>query len=652
MRGFFSLLNRFRADERGVFAVIFGLLAIVLVAMAGAAVDYTSMETARAKAQIALDSAALGLAPKIYDDDVTEEQMIADAQALVAERVSDASVAIDITGADIDGDNGTLGLTGQITVPMAFVQLVGIQSLTATIVSQATKGSIDLEVALAIDITKSMEGEDQIGALETASSALIDIVVKTNQEPTYSKMAIVPWSMGVNVGSYADKVRGTPRGQTNITAASWSTTTGNITNLTRASPGVVTSNNHGLQTGDRIVITGVKGMTQINNPQSGGNKAYRVVKINSNTFSLQQFSNGNAINTTSANGYSTYTSSGSWKKCANINCEVVVTSADHGIEENEQVRITNVQGMTQINTVTTGTMNTSTRTSWTATGVTANTLTLSGTFGPDYGTFSNSGTNYAKLQCLSNSASRRPCQILRYVAADGSTVRMPSITNCVTERATDRYTNTKPSATWLGRHYPDGNSLNNCITNQIVPLTSVKATLHAATTGLVAAGSTSGHTGLAWGWYLLSHSFGADLFPVGSESIPADPTLEDADPVMKVLVLMTDGLFNTSYCDGVVAKNADSVAGNNQQRINCNGVNSTTQGEDLCDAIAADHIIIYTVAFALHEIQDADDRETVRQMLADCATPDGGAFEATDGDDLQEAFRKIGENISDLRLSM
>jgi len=117
-------------------------------------------------------------------------------------------------------------------------------------------------------------------------------------------------------------------------------------------------------------------------------------------------------------------------------------------------------------------------------------------------------------------------------------------------------------------------------------------------------------------------------------------------------VLMTDGLFNTNYCNGVVAKNADSVAGNNQQRINCNGINSTTQGEELCEQIADDGIVIYTVAFALQEIGNQTERETVRQMLADCATPDGGAYEATDGDELLEAFGNIGDAITNLRLSM
>ena len=59
------LLERFARDERGVFAVIFGLLAIVLVAMGGAAADYIQVDHVRARSQIALDAAALALPPHI-----------------------------------------------------------------------------------------------------------------------------------------------------------------------------------------------------------------------------------------------------------------------------------------------------------------------------------------------------------------------------------------------------------------------------------------------------------------------------------------------------------------------------------------------------------------------------------------------------------
>ncbi|MGV3492143.1 MAG: ubiquitin-activating E1 FCCH domain-containing protein [Devosia sp.] len=636
MRGVIALLKRFHSDESGIFAVIFGVMAIVLVALAGAAVDYTAMETGRARAQIALDSAALGLAEYLYDDDVSEETLVADAQALVRERMAnDSTLTINVTDAIKDEENGTLRFIADVTVPMAFVQLVGVNTLTATLISEATKGSINLEVALAIDVTLSMAGEDQIGALEDATQDLIGIVVKEDQDPTYSKMAIIPYSMGVNVGDLANDVRGTPEPYTAITAASWTTSSKTISTATKANPMVITSNAHGFVDNDRVWVSGVSGMTQLNS------KIYCVVRVDANKYQLKATSNngntcGSVISSTSYSNFST-SSLGTAKKCTINTCQVRVTSNGHGITNDEYVYITNVAGMTQLNNK-----------AWQVESVATNTYVLKDNVAPtSFGTYSSGGRTY----CTTNNANEAPCTYFRYTAADNSTVRVPAITTCVTERATNRYSDVGPSTTALGRHYPDGNSLNTCLGNKLIPLTSDDDFLIEQTTGLVAAGSTAGHTGLAWAWYMLSNTFTSDLFDAGSESISANTELEDADPVMKVVVLMTDGLFNTNYCNGVVAKNADSVAGNNAQRINCDGVNSTTQGIELCNQIEADGIIVYTVAFALQEIGNPVERETVRQMLANCATPDGGAYEATDGDELLDAFQDIGKNISDLRLS-
>ncbi len=44
MSNFQKLIQRFARDGARVFAVIFGLLAIVLIAMGGAVVDYVSLE--------------------------------------------------------------------------------------------------------------------------------------------------------------------------------------------------------------------------------------------------------------------------------------------------------------------------------------------------------------------------------------------------------------------------------------------------------------------------------------------------------------------------------------------------------------------------------------------------------------------------------
>lgn len=57
--------------------------------------------------------------------------------------------------------------------------------------------------------------------------------------------------------------------------------TGAITGATAANPVVVTSNAHGLSNGDKIFISGVAGMTELNEKQ------YLVANVTTNTFELQ-----------------------------------------------------------------------------------------------------------------------------------------------------------------------------------------------------------------------------------------------------------------------------------------------------------------------------------------------------------------------------
>lgn len=68
-----------------------------------------------------------------------------------------------------------------------------------------------------------------------------------------------------------------------------------ITGITQANPGVVTAAAHGLSNGDRVVITGVAGMTQVNN------REFTVAGATANTFQLS------GVNTT---GYDAYSSGG------------------------------------------------------------------------------------------------------------------------------------------------------------------------------------------------------------------------------------------------------------------------------------------------------------------------------------------------------
>jgi hypothetical protein len=125
------------------------------------------------------------------------------------------------------------------------------------------------------------------------------------------------------------------------------------------------------------------------------------------------------------------------------------------------------------------------------------------------------------------------------------------------------------------------------------------------------------------------------------------PAAYGGDDLLKVVVLMTDGEFNTTYCKGVISKDATSGSGAASDKINCNATNGNAfdQAEALCDAMKAQGVVIYTVGFALAANGEAED------IMKSCATDTDHVFLPDSGADLKVAFRAIGQDINALRLS-
>lgn len=661
MHRFIGLIARFGRDERGVFAVMFGVIAIVLIALGGAVVDYVAVEQARSRAQIALDAAALALQPEIFLTKYTTAQLKVKAQDLMLERLDgEWGVQASVTNIAVDKDEGSLYLRARMTVPTMFVGLVGVNSLSAEIQSEVKRGSMDVEVAVSVDITGSMNeiipggggrpAQSKIAALETALGELIDLVVKDEQVPSYSKMAIVPYSMAVNVGAtWAPAIRGAVTAPTAITNIAWASGSAKtITAATKANPVEITSNGHGFVNGDRVYINAVTNMTQINN------QIFTVAGATANTFQLQS---------TNGTGYSTYSgNAGRVTKCLVSTCEIVVTSPNHGLATGANAYISGVVGnSTNMKTYTaTGAYtrydnnpafdsasynwinnNTDGETDykflvWKIGTVTTNTFVLPGTArtGKDFGTYTSGGT----VACVTAG-----CQYYLFQNRYNTTTswRRHQISTCVTERTPNGFTDVPPATTLIGRNYPT--TANPCLGTTIMPLTSNKTNLHNLADNLTATGSTAGHIGLAWGWYMVSPHFNGP-WPAASQPAPATER-----NVVRAVVLMTDGAFNTSYCNGVISQLSGSGSGEDYSKINCNSPNGNafTQAESLCAAMKAGDptVRIYTVAF------DVDDIPAAKQVMKNCASDPSYAFNATTGADLSAAFAKIGENLAYLRVT-
>jgi len=601
--------GRFAGDRGGNVAMMWALMGTILIGLIGLTVDFTRAQTIRARMQNAVDGAALVAERGALT--MTLEERTAAARALFdAEMGELAHGDVTFTVTPLNDDDGGHRVTAAIPMPVTLARIISPRDWTLAVDSEAQQGGRNIEVALVLDTTGSMSGS-RISDLRAAAVDLVTLIVDEEQEPYYTKAALVPYSMGVNVGSYADSVRGPVTGGRSISAATWASSPArNISGATRASPVVVTANNHGFSNGDRVYIRDVGGMTQINN------RVFTVAGVTTNTFQLKNSSGGN-IN---GGGYNSYTSGGMVTRCEATNCEVVVTADNHGLATNDYVHIRNVNGMTNINN--------STHQTWRVTVLDSDRYSLNSSNGPSYSAYTSGGTSYCVVA---------GCQYYRFTNVSGS-VRVHQITNCVTERVGSNWdTDVAPSTSYVGRNYPSSSA--GCSPAMITPLTDDVATLTTRINALQPSGTTAGQIGIDWGWYMLSPNFGY-LWP--SQSRPGS---YNSSETLKIAVLMTDGEFNTHYCNGVAASNATGVS--SSDRINCSATNGDgfDQAEAICEEMKEAGIVIYTVGFDVGNIQRAQD------VLENCATTSAHAYTADDGDELRAAFQAIGNAIAQLRLT-
>ncbi len=180
----------------------------------------------------------------------------------------------------------------------------------------------------------------------------------------------------------------------------------------------------------------------------------------------------------------------------------------------------------------------------------------------------------------------------------------------------------------------DSNGHYSCPDSEIIPLTdlaiasartSFKNKIDALDTG----GYTAGHIGAAWGWYTVSPNW-ASVWPAASRPRPASPD------VIKVVVLMTDGEFNTNYVNG--APNLDCGApGAWAAGSGCD------QALQLCQNMRSTGVALYTVGFHLDTVNS-------EAMLQECSGAEN--FYNTDTkSQLIGAFKDIVEKLTTLRIT-
>jgi Flp pilus assembly protein TadG len=588
------LISRFARDESGAFAMLFGLMAIFLVALTGAVVDYTSMEEKRNRAQIALDAAALALQPRIYTD--TPDQIRAAAAALVAERLNNGEVASWVTGIVIDPDEGTLELTGGIRVPMNFVRLVGVDNLEARLVAEVTRKKLALEVVMVLDNSGSMLDQNRMTYLKQAaacaSRTLFYEEVDANCQPVAGagqvedvRIGIVPFTMYVNVGAQNQNAYWLDwSGLAPVSKDNFEVINGRVNrlglfdnlkrtnNLPNAWAGCVVAREYPLDTNDTPPATG--------NPPANPETLFTPLFVPDSRDGVS----GNYISDRPAN-------------CPAMECR------------QERTQSCNSSG----GNCNTGTYRYQTRTSGNWSGWSSgmcpyqNHPVLSGP------TVSGTSTRVTTTVYSMLNATELQNRICKYNVSgfNGSTTSGPNA---------------------------------YCPTIAILPLSDSPTTVANHVAAMVADGGTNIHEGTAWGMRVLS--------PVEpfTEGAPYD------EATSKVLIVMTDG-ENTAYpannmnwaayysAYGFPTNNRLGASGWTQTQLN---MEMDRRLLETCRSAKNLGIAVYTIGLA---VQQTSRPTEVRQMLTSCATQADYAYFPAHPTELNDVFSSIAQQLAALRIS-
>jgi Flp pilus assembly protein TadG len=196
--------KKFAKNKKGNVGMLFGLSVIPVMLAAGSAIDYSRVANAKSNLIAGLDSSALYAAAITGK---TEAEMKDLARVYLDKNYANTGDA-ELTNFELHNYADRVEVNGTVKVKTWFMSVGGITNVDVNANSQIMKAGNSIEVSLVLDVTGSMAGT-KLTSLQNAANDFIDTVVWDTQTPYYSKVAVIPFSEGVNMAANADAARGT-----------------------------------------------------------------------------------------------------------------------------------------------------------------------------------------------------------------------------------------------------------------------------------------------------------------------------------------------------------------------------------------------------------------------------------------------------------
>jgi Flp pilus assembly protein TadG len=189
--------RRWLRDRRGSYAVIFALTLIPVLIAIGAAVDISQAYIVKQRLTRALDAAGLAVGGATG---LTSAQI-----QTMAQNYFNANYPADKIGVpgtlSVTTSGNVVNLSVSAVMPTSIMGIVGFNTLNIGASSQITRMGKKLEVVLVLDNTGSMASSSKMTTLKTAAKNLITTVSAAAVKTGDVKVAIVPITTQVNVGT-------------------------------------------------------------------------------------------------------------------------------------------------------------------------------------------------------------------------------------------------------------------------------------------------------------------------------------------------------------------------------------------------------------------------------------------------------------------
>lgn len=210
--GIVKLLKRRGRDDDGGIMIFIIMMFLTMIVFGGMATDFMRHEAARADLQNALDRGVLALTASTQNavDKTNQDELEAFvgsymlSSSFIPPEGYDLSVPPDT---DSDFSVNLFEATASYEMPTYFLKLIGFPSILVRADSTAREGIRDLEIAVVLDLSISMDsaasgtGHSKLEELQIAAGDFVDTMLATEAAKERTLISIVPYSSSVAISS-------------------------------------------------------------------------------------------------------------------------------------------------------------------------------------------------------------------------------------------------------------------------------------------------------------------------------------------------------------------------------------------------------------------------------------------------------------------